>query len=47
MQDNENIEEKENIELLKQIISLQKKQIMWLKIITASMFILFVASIYF
>ncbi len=42
-----NLNEKDNNELLIQIILYQKKQLNWLKVITIIIFILFVASRYF
>lgn len=48
MRDNDkNLNEKDNNELLMQVILYQKKQLNWLKAITIIIFILFVASRYF
>ena len=44
--DNNN-EEKESVEMLKQVILLQKKQINWLKAIAVINVLLFLASLYF
>lgn len=44
--DNNN-EEKESVEILKQVIFLQKKQINWLKAIAVINVLLFLASLYF
>lgn len=42
-----NSEEKESVEMLKQVILLQKKQINWLKAIAVINVLLFLASLYF
>lgn len=42
-----NKEEKDSIEMLKQVILLQQKQINWLKAIAGSIILVFLASLYF
>lgn len=42
-----NKEEKDSIEMLKQVILLQQKQINWLKAIAVIIILVFLASLYF
>lgn len=42
-----NKEEKDSIEMLKQVILLQQKQINWLKAIAGIIILVFLASLYF